>query len=158
MCPGAPGLKANVLELDQDRLVVGRIGVVRRIKQRRLRPDSAIQSATELRPAVLLALLEFAEVGHHPVSRALGRANRFDQRPVRVSFAVLASLEPLEKHHIPAAELRSLCNKNDKKTCPDNRVGRDSMAFLTRKPCSRFPGRDPDPKKTELWSEVFNLG
>ncbi len=41
----------NVLELDQDRLVVGRIIVVRRIEQRRLRTRFPIQTPPQLRPA-----------------------------------------------------------------------------------------------------------
>ena len=97
-------LETDVLQLDQHRLVVGRIVVVWRVKQRRLWLSLAIEATAQLRPAALLALLEFAELGHHAMTRALRCANRLDQRPVAVPLAVLASFQAFEKHHIPAAE------------------------------------------------------
>ena len=151
-------LETNTLEFDQNRLIVGRVVVVRRIKQRRLRPGSAIQSVTELSPAILLALFQFAEVGHHPVSRALRCADRFDQSPVGVSLAILASLQSLEKHRVLAVELRSLYNKGDTRTCQSNQVGRDYTASRTPPPRQGHPGRDSDRKKSQKRSELFNLG
>jgi hypothetical protein len=71
----AQPLKTNTFEFDQHRLVVARLVVRRRVKQRRLRPGSAIQSVAESSPAIPLALFQFAEIGHHPVSRALRRAD-----------------------------------------------------------------------------------
>ena len=45
-----------------------------------------------------------------------------------VSLAVLASLQPLEKHRVRAVELRSLYNKSDTRTRRSNQVGRDDTA------------------------------
>ena len=97
-------LETDALELDQNRFVVLGIVVVWRIKQGRLRTLLLVQTPAQLRPAVLLALLQFAEVRDHPVPRALGRADRFDQGPVGVSFAVLASFQSLEEHGFLAVD------------------------------------------------------
>jgi hypothetical protein len=64
----AQPLEPNALQFDQHRFVIGRLVVVRRIKQRRPRPRAAVQAPTELHTAVVLALLEFSELGDTVVS------------------------------------------------------------------------------------------
>ena len=80
---------------------------------------------------------------------------------VGVSLAVLASFEPFEKHRVPAAEPRSLCNKNALKTRESNGVGRDYTASGTPTPHARLIRRDSNRKKTEnrqkcsTWVRIF---
>jgi len=97
-------VELNVPELDQDRFVVARVVVGRRIKPRRVGTVLAAEPSAQLRPTVPLALLQFAQVRDHPMPRALGRAEGFHQRPVGVPLAVLASLQAFKKHRIPAVK------------------------------------------------------
>jgi hypothetical protein len=72
-----------------------------RIEQRQLRPLPAIlavEMRAELRPTVLFAGLQFAEIRDHSLPRSPRRAKRLDERPIRVSLAVLAPVTPPQKH------------------------------------------------------------
>ena len=95
----------NLLELDRHRLVVSRVVVVRRIEERRLGTRFPVQPPAQLCPPAPLALLQFAQVRDHPMPRAPGRAVGFHQRPVGVTFDVLASFEAFEKHPHPCRRL-----------------------------------------------------
>ena len=97
----AQPLQANAAQLDQQRFVVRWLIAPRRIEQRELRPlglRCAAQMRTQLGPAVLLAVAQFAQIRHDPLPRAFGRAIRLDQGPIRMRLAVLPSLKPSEKH------------------------------------------------------------
>jgi hypothetical protein len=93
-------LKAKVTELDQNRLVIGRLVVVRRVEQRGFRasPSLAGEGPAELRPATLLTAREFSKIGDNAVSRASCRTIRLDEGPVDVGLAILPPLATLKEH------------------------------------------------------------
>ncbi len=59
----AQPLKLDTLEFDQNRLFVGAIVVVRRIKKRALWTTSAVETTAELCPPVLLSFRLLTEIG-----------------------------------------------------------------------------------------------
>jgi hypothetical protein len=102
---------------------------MRWIEERGFGAGATVEPLTQLRPPAPLALLQFSQIRHHPMTRAAGRANRLNQRPVGVLLAALVSFEALQKHRILAAETTLLlCNKNGIELRENKRVGRDYIA------------------------------
>ena len=86
--PGHPALTepfgVDVLELDQHRLVVMGLVIMRRIEERKLGAGPALagESTVQLSPAALLAATQVAEAGDDAVSSAPWRPNGFNEHPI----------------------------------------------------------------------------
>ena len=80
---------------------LARCRIRRRIEQRQLRLLWAIFSCemrAELRPTVLFAGLQLAQISDDALPRSAGRAKRIDERPIGVPLPVFSPFTPPQKH------------------------------------------------------------
>jgi hypothetical protein len=96
----AEALEAYVPELDQHRLAVVWLVVIRRIEERRCRPGAMLtgQGPSPFGPATGLAATERPEVSDYAMPRTAGCPVRLHEDPIGVLLAALAPLAMFEKH------------------------------------------------------------